>query len=62
MAESTNRKTLIGAFVVGGGILAMAIIMLFGHIKIFAPSREAVVVFQNSISGLSIGAPVTFRG
>ncbi|AQT05114.1 MCE family protein [Acetobacter persici] len=62
MAESTNRKTLIGAFVLGGGALALAVIMLFGHMRFFAPSREAVVVFQNSITGLAVGAPVNFRG
>lgn len=62
MAESTSRKTLIGAFVVGGGALALAIIMLFGHMRFFASSREAVVVFQNAITGLTVGAPVNFRG
>lgn len=62
MAEGTNRKTIIGAFVVGGGVLAMAILILFGHMRLFSSSREAVVVFQNSITGLSVGAPVTFRG
>lgn len=45
-----------------GGALALAVIMLFGHMRFFAPSREAVVVFQNSITGLAVGAPVNFRG
>ncbi|MCP1197637.1 MlaD family protein, partial [Acetobacter senegalensis] len=62
MAEGTNRKTLIGAFVIGGGLLGLAIIMLFGHMRFFTPSREAAVVFQNSITGLAVGAPVNFRG
>ncbi|MBO1326078.1 MlaD family protein [Acetobacter sp. TBRC 12305] len=62
MSESTNRKTLIGAFVLLGGGLALFIVMAFGHMRLFSPSREAAVVFQNSITGLSVGAPVNFRG
>ncbi|MFT8469159.1 MlaD family protein [Acetobacter syzygii] len=62
MSESTNRKTVIGAFVLFGGFLALFIVMAFGHMSFLAPSREAVVVFQNSITGLSVGAPVNFRG
>ncbi|MCX2561581.1 MlaD family protein [Acetobacter farinalis] len=62
MAGSTNRKTLIGAFVLGGGALALAVIVFFGHMRLFSSSREAVVVFENSITGLSVGAPVNFRG
>ncbi|MDE7547854.1 MlaD family protein [Acetobacter fabarum] len=62
MSESTNRKTVIGAFVLLGGFLALFIIMIFGHVSFLSPSREAVVVFQNSITGLSVGAPVNFRG
>ncbi|MFT8419204.1 MAG: MlaD family protein [Acetobacter sp.] len=62
MSESTNRKTVIGAFVLFGGFLALVIVMAFGHMNFLSPSREAVVVFQNSITGLSIGAPVNFRG
>nr|WP_234395137.1 MlaD family protein [Acetobacter papayae] len=30
--------------------------------RLFSPSREAAVVFQNSITGLAVGAPVNFRG
>ncbi|MGF1277383.1 MlaD family protein [Acetobacter pasteurianus] len=62
MSQSTNRKTLIGAFVILGGLLGLFIIMAFGHMRFFTPSREAAVVFQNSITGLSVGAPVNFRG
>ncbi|MFT8676561.1 MAG: MlaD family protein [Acetobacter sp.] len=62
MSASTNRKTLIGAFVLLGGGLALFIVMAFGHMRLFTPSREAAVVFQNAITGLSVGAPVNFRG
>jgi paraquat-inducible protein B len=62
MSESTNRTTALGIFVIFGGMLALFIVMAFGHMRLFAPSREAVVVFQNSITGLAVGAPVNFRG
>ena len=62
MSESTNRKTVLGAFVIFGGVLALCIVMAFGHMRLFSPSREAAVVFQNSITGLAVGAPVNFRG
>ncbi len=57
-----NRNTLVGAFVLGGLILGVAAAVLFGSFNIFSPSIRAVVVFQDSIAGLSIGSPVTFRG
>ncbi|MCX8666767.1 MCE family protein [Acetobacteraceae bacterium B3987] len=62
MSENTNRKTQIGIFVVLGGVLLLFIIMTFGHLRLFSKTRDVAVVFQNSISGLSVGAPVNFRG
>ncbi len=59
---STSRQTAVGAFVLGGGALALAAALLFGKFHIFSPVTLASVVFQDSIAGLSIGAPVTFRG
>lgn len=59
---STARQAAIGAFVLGGIGLAMAAIVLFGNIHPFSSTMKAAIVFQDSISGLSIGAPVTFRG
>ncbi|MBA5726238.1 MlaD family protein [Bombella favorum] len=62
MSENTNRKTQIGLFVVLGGVLLLFIIMAFGHLRLFSKTRDVALVFQNSISGLSVGAPVNFRG
>lgn len=62
MSETTNRKTQIGIFVVLGGVLLLFIIMTFGHLRLFSKTRDVAVVFQNSIAGLSVGAPVNFRG
>ncbi|MBS0980851.1 MlaD family protein [Acetobacter thailandicus] len=62
MADTHHRKTLLGVFVTGGAALGLGIIISFGHMRLFTPTREAVVIFQSSINGLSLGAPVTFRG
>jgi len=59
---NANRQTAVGAFVLGGIGLALAAIILFGKFNLFNPSVRATVVFQNSIAGLSVGSPVTFRG
>jgi paraquat-inducible protein B len=61
-ALGAERQTAIGAFVFGGFILALAAIIMFGNFRFFSSTTRAAVVFQGSISGLSIGAPVTFRG
>jgi paraquat-inducible protein B len=57
-----DRQTVIGAFVFGGLVLGLAAVVLFGNFRLFSPTTRAAVVFQGSISGLSVGAPVTFRG
>jgi paraquat-inducible protein B len=57
-----NRQAIVGAFVLGGIVLGLAAIVLFGNLNLFNPSVRAAIVFQDSIAGLSVGAPVTFRG
>lgn len=57
-----TKQTSIGAFVLGGIILALAVIILFGNFNIFSSKKQAIVVFPGSVTGLSIGAPVNFRG
>jgi paraquat-inducible protein B len=59
---TSGRQTAIGAFVFGGIVLALGAILLFGNLRLFSPVDHVVVVFEDSISGLSVGAPVTFRG
>jgi paraquat-inducible protein B len=59
---TANRQTAVGGFVLGGVALALGAVLLFGKFHIFSTTKQAVVVFQDSIAGLSVGAPVTFRG
>jgi paraquat-inducible protein B len=56
------RKTLIGAFVVGALALATIAIVVFGSGKFFQKRSTFVIFFSGSITGLSVGSPVEFRG
>ena len=61
MSKSAN-KTLIGAFVVGATALLLLAIAVFGSGKLFQTTSRYVLFFDGSISGLSVGSPVLFRG
>lgn len=59
---SKMYKTMVGAFVVGGISLFTLGIILLGGGRLFYDAMEYVLYFDGSVSGLSIGAPVVFRG
>jgi paraquat-inducible protein B len=61
VAKRVN-PTLVGAFVLGAFLLVMAAIILLGGENIFAQKRRYVVYFGDSIKGLTVGSPVTFKG
>lgn len=52
----------IGAFVVGGFLILFAFLFLLGGNLFNRDSEEALVVFDGSLKGLNVGAPVTFKG
>ncbi|CCG42966.1 MlaD family protein [Magnetospirillum molischianum] len=54
--------TAVGGFVLGGLLLAVAAILFLGGMRLFTPTLGAVVFFPTSVAGLTVGAPVTFRG
>jgi len=54
--------TLIGAFVVGSLMLAMLAVFILGSGTFLRKKNYAVMYFEGSVQGLSVGAPVTFRG
>ena len=59
--KESNPK-LIGAFIIGGVALAALAAVLFSSEEYFTPKRQFVTYFQQSVTGLNIGAPVKFRG
>ena len=55
-------KTLVGAFVLGALALVFGTIVLLGSGALFRDIKEVVMFFDGSVTGLQVGAPVTFRG
>lgn len=52
----------IGAFVVGALVLVVAGLITFGSINFFRRPLTYVMFFDTTVSGLTVGAPVEFRG
>lgn len=61
MIKKAN-KALIGLFVIGAVVLLMVAIVVFGSGAFFKQSDKYVLFFDGSVKGLSVGAPVVFRG
>lgn len=58
-----KRSVALGAFVLMALVLAVVLITALGKGRFFGGGRtQAVVWFDKSVKGLTIGAPVTFRG
>lgn len=57
-----GRATAVGAFVLGALALGVIAIVLFAGQNLFAQKLRVVAYFQNSVAGLTVGAPVTLRG
>jgi paraquat-inducible protein B len=56
------KPVFVGSFVLGALVLGVIAILTFGGTHLFSRSLRVVVVFKDSIAGLEVGAPVTFRG
>jgi paraquat-inducible protein B len=56
------KPVVVGGFVLGALALGVVAILAFGGMNLFARKLRVVVVFSDSIAGLEVGAPVTFRG
>lgn len=61
MSRRAN-PTLIGAFVVGALVLATIAAFILSSGAWLREKTYAVMYFEGSVQGLSVGAPVTFRG
>ncbi len=61
MSKRPNT-TVIGVFVVGAILLAVAGVILFGSGKFLKDTMKFVLFFDGSVQGLNKGAPVAFKG
>jgi len=61
MTKPAN-KTLIGTFVIGAVVLAVAGVVIFGSGRFFVKRYPYVMYFDSSVKGLSVGSPVSFKG
>jgi len=57
-----TRLAALGLFVLCGAALVVFTIVSFGAMDPFRPHTGAEIVFAGPVSGLAVGAPVTFRG
>ena len=56
------NPAVIGGFIIGAVVLAIAGVMMLGSGKLFTESIKCVMYFEGAIQGLYVGAPVNFRG
>ncbi len=61
MSRQANPR-LVGAFVVASVALLVCALAIFGSGRFRTDTRQFVLYFDKSVSGLSPGAPVVFRG
>lgn len=61
MSKKANAK-LVGAFVITSVALLICALLLYGSGRFFKNTKRFVLYFDKSVAGLSIGAPVVFRG
>ena len=60
MGRKAN-PAMIGAFVVGAVILAVAGILIFGSGQLFKHTSQYVCFFPGAVNGLNVGAPVKIK-
>jgi paraquat-inducible protein B len=61
MSKKAN-PAVVGGFVIGAITLSIIGIMLLGGKSIFDDNFKCILFFEESISGLDIGAPVEYQG
>lgn len=61
MSTKAN-PTLIGVFVLGAILIAIGAVFFFGSADLFAQKQTYVSYFTQSVSGLSVGSNVKFKG
>ena len=61
-ADNARNALTVGLFFVAGLVVLALLLSFFGEGSFFRSKQRAVAHFEGSLSGLNVGAPVTFRG
>src|SRR5436190_4407555 len=61
MSKKINT-TSIGLFIITGVALGVIGLLLFSSSKMFGKTRDLIVYFNDSVSGLNEGSPLKYRG
>ena len=61
MGKPVN-KTLVGSFLVSSVVLFVSLIIWAGSGRFFTEKVSIVMYFEGSVTGLSVGSPLVFRG
>ena len=61
MAKRPNA-TVVGAFILGGALLVVAAVAIWGSGRLFERRYRYVCYFPGSVNGLKVGAAVKYRG
>jgi paraquat-inducible protein B len=54
--------TTVGAFILGGALLILAAVVIWGSGRLFQRRYKYVCYFPGAVNGLSVGAAVRYRG
>ena len=57
-----TKPIVVGTFVLGAVTIGVVAILVFGGMRFFTRTTRVLVLFPDSVAGLSVGSPVTFRG
>jgi paraquat-inducible protein B len=57
-----RNALLIGGFVISALVMMVAAVLWLSGNSLFQKAQEAMVYYRGNVSGLYVGAPVTFRG
>ena len=57
-----KHPALLGAFVIGALLIALAAIFALGGPAFFEKKLDCIAYFEDNISGLDVGAPVEYQG
>ncbi|MEX0326419.1 MAG: MlaD family protein [Puniceicoccaceae bacterium] len=57
-----SNATLVGIFVLVAAFLGIATIIYVGSSRLFKSEEDFIVYFGESVNGLTVGAPVKFKG